>query len=150
MVEKVLDANVFIHSPSLRQGFDTPVTVPAVIDEMESDASRMKMELEGVSVYEPGEEAVKQVRERVAAMNEDLSETDIRLLALALERGAVLVTDDYGMQNIASSLGIGFEGFMKEEIDEEVEWVRICKRCGHEIDGDTCSLCGGEAKRVPG
>lgn len=149
MGEHVVDANVFIHATDLALQIEEPVTVPAVVEELESSAARQRYELEGVDVYAPAEEHVEQVEREAAELGEELSDADTAVLALALGRDAVLVTDDYGLQNVAASLGVAYEGFAKEEIEEQIAWTTVCASCGAAVEGDRCSRCGGEPERVP-
>lgn len=145
----VIDANVFIHGSARELPFDDAATVPAVTAELESSSARTRYDVEAVPVYEPSGDAVAAVRDAADDLEEDLSDADVQVLALALDRSATVVSDDYGVQNAAAALGIDYEGFAKEEITEEVEWTRVCEDCGREVDGDRCPTCGGAAKRVP-
>ncbi|MCJ7479382.1 MAG: hypothetical protein MUP63_04365 [Candidatus Nanohaloarchaeota archaeon QJJ-7] len=149
MPEKVLDANVFIHSTGLNMRFEEAVTVPSVKQELESEEARERYENSDIDAYRPGEENVMKVKERVEELGDELSTADIRVLALALERGSTVVSDDYGVQNVASSLDIEYEGFSQGNIDKEMEWKKICSRCGEEVEGGSCGRCGGEPERVP-
>lgn len=149
MAEKVLDANVFVHAVGMDLPFVEAVTVPAVVDELQSRDAAGRYELSRVDVYQPSEESVERVEEAAAEKGEELSPADVRVLALALERGAVLVTDDYGLQNVASALEVDYEEFNQDGIEEELEWKRVCKSCGAEVEGNRCGRCGGEPKRVP-
>ncbi|MFB6265727.1 MAG: NOB1 family endonuclease, partial [Candidatus Nanohaloarchaea archaeon] len=139
--EHVLDANVFIHSVGLSLDFENPVTVPAVVDELETREPGERFELGDVDVYSPGEDAVERVEEAAEELGESVSDADIRVLALALERGSTVVTDDYSVQNLASHLGLGYKGFAKEEIEEEIKWRRVCPGCGREGEEERCPRC---------
>lgn len=145
----VIDANVFIHGSSRELPFDDPATVPAVTAELESSDARVRYDVESVPVYAPPEDAVAEVRDAADDLEEDLSDADVQVLALALDRSATVVSDDYGVQNTAAALDIDYEGFTQEEITEEVEWRRVCEDCGREVDADRCPTCGGDVTRVP-
>lgn len=149
----VLDANVFIHGASrrLQDAFTDPVTVPAVTAELESRDAGRRFDVEDIPVYEPAAEAVEQVAATAADIGEDLSETDVQVLALALERDGVVVSDDYGVQNIAAALDIAYEGFLQDEITEQIQWQYRCTNCGNTVSTDLegCPVCGGELKKVP-
>lgn len=80
-----------------------------------------------------------------------LSETDIHIIALALEyheenEDVVVVTDDYSIQNILSKKNIRFQGYFRR-IKKEVEWVLVCSQCGKVYPPDYpkkhCEICGG-------
>lgn len=143
MQVKVIDANVLIHD-NLPEG--DLVTVPSVFDEIKGRLACMKL-----SAMLPSREAVNKVR--AAAENtgdvHDLSETDVQLVALALDRGLVLVTDDYSMQNVAEELGVKWEGAAKKGIREKWKWHLVCRGCGKSCESDTCEVCGSPARRRP-
>lgn len=147
----VLDANVFIHAgvDTVSQVFDRPMTVPLVVDELQSRDAGRRFDRSTVDVYAPGDDAVSAVRAAAAEQGEELSDADIAVVALAYDRDAVLVSDDYGVQNIAEHLNIPYTGFEQEEIDTEITWTRVCPACDEETDDDRCPVCGTETQRVP-
>jgi len=108
MVMLVLDA-----SSILNFGRRDGVTVREVLDEIRDWRSRTEVQAAldsgELRVLEPSKESVARVRQ--AAGKERLSETDVRVLALALEQGGV-VTDDHAMQRVATALGIEFRPVM--------------------------------------
>ena len=63
-----------------------------------------------------------------------ISETDLALVSLALERSAPLITDDYRMQNIATLLGIEWQGVSQVGISAVWSWSLICSGCGIKFD----------------
>ena len=63
-----------------------------------------------------------------------ISETDLALVSLALERSALLITDDYRMQNIASFLSIEWQGVSEVGIREVWSWTLVCSGCKSEYD----------------
>ncbi|MDY6761743.1 MAG: DNA-binding protein [Candidatus Nanohaloarchaea archaeon] len=149
MPEYALDANVFIHTAGRTVPFDDAVTVPAIVDELDSEEAHDRFDRSDVAVYQPGEEYVEQVRAAADQLGNDLSSADTQLLALAVDRGAVAVTDDYGVQNVAEALDIEYVAFDKEGIEEQIEWTTVCDSCGADMDGERCSRCGGEPRQVP-
>jgi UPF0271 protein len=87
-----------------------------------------------------------------------LSETDLQILALALELKAEgytpqIVTDDYSIQNVATQIGIAFVSLATFGIRRLLEWVRYCPACHREYPADynsrTCIVCGTALKRKP-
>ncbi len=147
---RVLDASAFIRDRS----YDGPLaTVPAVREELGTDAVfRFEaMEGSGMRVHVPDGASVGRVREAATTTGDDgeLSETDRRLLAAAVELDATLVTDDYAVQNVADELGVAVETIAREGIDERRDWRFQCQGCGREFDDDPgrCPVCGAEATR---
>jgi len=109
-------------------------------------------------VEEPPSEAYQRVR-AVATETKDisnLSEADISVLALALhysEKGdAVIVSDDYAVQNVALALNIGFTPTMSRGIRRLVRWVHYCPACSEVFGGNMryCPICGTALKRRVG
>jgi UPF0271 protein len=79
-----------------------------------------------------------------------LSNIDIQIIALALQLNAKIITDDYAIQNVASHLGLEFEGLHQEKIKEQVKWKWKCTSCGRYFNKyyEQCPVCGGKLKRV--
>ena len=146
----VLDSSFFIENRSLDD--ERALSTPGVRDELE-DASRFRFDAargQGMRVETPSDEAVRAVREAARDTGDAsvLSDVDIRLVALAYEEDATLVTDDYAMQNVASRLGFGTRGAGKERIEEERDWRYQCVGCGRVYDEEgRCRVCGSETTR---
>ena len=63
-----------------------------------------------------------------------ISETDLALVSLAFEKSALLITDDYRMQNIASYLDLEWQGVSEVGIREVWSWTLVCSGCKSEYD----------------
>lgn len=146
----VLDASAFIRE------YDTDgrtATVPRVRDELTAESGYRFDALEGsgMHVHVPDAAVIERV-ERAARTSGDLnelSETDVRLVAAAFELDATLVTDDYAMQNVAEQLSVEIEPIERGGITEEREWKFQCVGCGRVYDDDPgrCPVCGSECSR---
>ena len=77
-----------------------------------------------------------------------LSSTDKEILALSLDLGYELVTDDYSLQNLASKLGVPFRSFNQKGIKEVVTWKAQCTGCGKIFSAEVeeCDICGKATK----
>lgn len=137
----VVDANVFIRGKTNLE-FDELYTVPSVEEELESAGARTSFEVRDVQVKEPSTESLERVREKSEEINSPTSEADEALLALALDTGAVLVTDDMALQNLALHLDVEFQSYMGEEAEEKRSWIKVCGNCSTEVSGDECPRCG--------
>ena len=113
-----------------------------------------------IEIRSPTEEYRKKVKKIANEVGDAflLSETDIDLLAIALEIKAQghnpkLVTDDYSMQNVASRLNIIFVSLTTSGITRFLEWKRYCPGCYKKYPPDHklnfCSICGTKLKRKP-
>lgn len=141
------------------EGFTAPddarcLVPPQVMNELEDQAvSNYEVLSRGLITTFPTDHAKTLVREHAEKTGDIdvLSETDIALLALAGEKEAVLVTDDYAMQNVASSMGVQARAFAQEGIDEEFAWEWYCPGCGEHVGKrkGECPVCATELKRRP-
>jgi len=147
---RVLDSSAFIDEYDV----DGPAaTVPAVREELEDAASYRFDALEGggMRVHAPDDVSVRRVRAAAERTGDRdvLSETDVRVLAAALELDATLVTDDYAMQNVADALDLSVDVVSKDGISERRDWRFQCQGCGREFDEnrERCPICGSDLAR---
>jgi UPF0271 protein len=146
----VLDASAFINEYHTDEQI---ATVPLVREELEGQAAYRYDALEGsgMHIHIPEEETVDRIQRAAGETGdrEELSETDVRLLAAAFELDSRLVTDDYAMQNVAEKLDVPVEIIAQEGISEQRDWTFQCQGCGREFDEnhDRCPICGSELSR---
>jgi len=161
----VLDTSAFL------AGFDPfslgieQVTVPKVEEEIKRN-SMIKMRFEtaiesgNLRVKAPTQEFSTLAKASASKVGDSykLSETDMQLLALALELKAEgytpqIVTDDYSIQNVATQMGIEFLALATFGIKRLLEWIRYCPACHREYSANCktkeCQVCGTELKRKP-
>lgn len=76
------------------------------------------------------------------------SSADLSVLALALQIGATLISDDYAVLNIASLLKIPTKSIFTKGITEIRRWIAFCKTCGKAYDPKIteCALCGNRLR----
>ncbi len=161
----VLDTSAFV------AGFDPfslgkeQVTVPKVEEEITKNSMnklRFETALENgrVKVKAPTQEFVNQIKTSSSKVGDSfkLSETDIELLALALELKATgckpqIISDDYSIQNVAMQHGIEFLALANFGIKRLLEWKRYCPACFREYPANSsskeCKVCGTTLKRKP-
>ncbi|NOR48890.1 MAG: DNA-binding protein [Methanosarcinaceae archaeon] len=130
------------------------ITVPSVVNELKSSEAAMRFDLargDGARVEVPLSRMIDEVlgmAEHTRDM-EELSTTDIDILAKALERkdDATLLTDDYAVQNVAVMLGIDVKPVVQKKIRDILVWEKQCVGCRKRFDeGDVCPICGSELK----
>jgi len=103
-----------------------------------------------VMIRAPGERYLEDVRKKVLDTGDMLSNADMSVIALAIELDAVLVSDDYGVQNLASSLGLDVVSARTDGIANRFSWAWKCAGCGKRYrsgDKKTCNVCGSPLKR---
>jgi len=150
----VLDASAFIHEYHTSEQM---ASIPMVQEELADEAAYRfdAMEGAGMHIHIPDGETVERVRRAAdqTGDGEELSDTDVRLLAAAFELDGTLVTDDYAMQNVAEKLDVRVEVIARDGIDEQRDWLFQCEGCGREYDenADRCPVCGsGLTRKNPG
>ena len=146
----VLDASAFIHEYHTSE---PTASVPKVREELSDEPAYRfdAMEGSGMHIQLPDPGTVERV-ERAARNSGDaqeLSATDVHLLAAALELSGTVVTDDYAVQNVAEKLDLGVEVIARDGIDEVRDWTFQCQGCGQEFDehAERCPVCGADLAR---
>ena len=144
----VLDASAII------SGFvDNGFTVPEVIREVKDYSSEFTMESLIASgkldIKDPSSQAVRRVEEAAKKTKDTLSETDIRVIALALDLDGCVVSGDYGIQNVCEVLGIPYVSAGVEGIEKVFQWKFTCVGCGREYEEfmKECPFCGNQVVR---
>jgi len=161
----VLDTSAFLAGFDPFSVSEDQVTVPKVEEEIKGNSMtwvRFKTAVENgkLKVKAPSEEYWNKVKEAAKRVGDSffLSETDLQLLALALELKAEgctsqIVTDDYSIQNVATQIGIEFISLATFGIRRLLEWIRYCPACHRKYPADykstTCTVCGTALKRKP-
>jgi endoribonuclease Nob1 len=148
----VLDTSVLYYGKDIPDGFECMIT-PGVIRELNREGMGERLEMllaTKIRVSSPTERSLERVVEEAERTGDSrrLSETDKELLALALDLGYELWTDDYSIQNIARVMGIPCRGMDQKGIAEVFEWQAKCKGCGKVFPADVrvCDVCGTETK----
>lgn len=137
-------------------------TTPLLLDEMHKHGLEETVEtLMGarkMRVLTPTQVSLKAVTAAAKRLGDlkYLSEPDKQLLALALDlidQGyrAVVVTDDYSIQNVAQQLSLDALGVRQAGIRDVIEWETYCSACRRRFPrgakGDMCPVCGTPMKR---
>src|SRR3972149_305402 len=161
----VLDTSAFLAGFDPFSVSENQATVPKVEDEIRTNSMtwvRFKTAVENgkLKVRAPSEDYWKRGKAAASKVGDSffLSETDMQILALALELEAEgctpqIVTDDYSIQNVATQVGIEFVSLATFGIRRLLEWIRYCPACHREYPADynstTCPVCGTALKRKP-
>ncbi|MCH7659373.1 MAG: NOB1 family endonuclease [Euryarchaeota archaeon] len=146
----VLDSSAFIHEYHTTE---QTASVPLVREELEDESAYRydAMEGSGMHIHIPTDQTIDTVRRAADELGDldELSTTDIRLVATTFELDGTLVTDDYAMQNVAEKLNVTVEVIAREGISEQRHWRFQCQGCGREFDEqhDRCEICGSQLSR---
>ena len=113
-----------------------------------------------LKILSPSKAAIDKAKACASSIGDSffLSETDMQVLALALELATKgnctqIVTDDYSIQNVSTKLGIRFVSRGTLGIRRLLNWVRYCPACHRtypaNYKGKKCTVCGTALKRKP-
>ena len=148
----IADSSLFIIGKRIEGNI---ITVPSVVDEIRDEMSRTILELMNVRIEPPLQIYIREVttKARVTRDSEELSKTDIDLLAKALEytrnEDTILITDDYAVQNTAIQLGIKVMPAGQKKIKDVLLWEKFCIGCKRRFpQGDDCPVCGTPLKKI--
>jgi UPF0271 protein len=145
----VLDASAIISGFVEVKGY----TVPDVILEVKDYSSEFTLESllasDKLDVQEPSKKAMKAVRRAVDKTKDRLSDTDVKVIALAMDLDAIVVSGDYGIQNVCEVLDVPYLSSGVEGINEVFQWKFVCIGCGAEYESylEECSFCGNPVVR---
>ncbi len=141
----VLDSSALFVMDQLPEGGSC--CPPGVVAELRRYKDR-RPELWGelLDVRECSEPSLAAVREAAARSGDSgrLSEVDLSVIALALDTGGTVLTDDYSIQNVARIMGIPFEPVGQKGITRTERWNYRCLGCGrwYKERSDECPVCG--------
>jgi len=134
-------------------------TVPEVVAEARGLAASasigISVEMGHLRVLEASAPSIALAERRLADIGGELSETDIRVIALALDLRRegfepVILTDDYGLQNLSKVLGIEYSPIATRGIRLVFQWKKVCPGCHREYHAGrrVCPVCGTKLRRV--
>ena len=131
-------------------------TTHAVLDEVKHikkshGAIEALIESNTLQIVNSDRESIQKV---VAAARETgdygkLSQADISIIALALHLRIVLVTNDYAVANVATTLKIPVKSVAGKGITQTRRWITYCSACGRAFgpNAKECRLCGNRLRR---
>ena len=139
----IVDASAVINGFVTKYSDSKLITTTKVVKELKS-----RGEIEDLIEHAPKKDIIRVVSNMNKDLSDKISEADKELLALAIEFRAPVVTDDYGIQNIAKKLGVEFIPVLEEGITKIIEWEYYCSGCRRKAGkSGVCKTCGGKIKR---
>ncbi|KYC52714.1 MAG: Endoribonuclease Nob1 [Candidatus Methanofastidiosum methylothiophilum] len=153
LVKFVLDSSAFIGGFLPEE--DEYFTVHEVIGEIEDDQSKERfsyfLSSGKITIKEPNSELVREVTKNAQATGDKLSLTDIKLIALAIELDSFIISEDYGIQNVSSTMNVKSKSIRESGIKKIINWEYYCMGCRkiYSKDKKTCQDCGSIIKRRP-
>jgi UPF0271 protein len=147
-----------LDTSAILSGKDLPLdcelfSSPMILEEIKH--GRMKRQLDfllesGLKVLSPSKKTLAEVGSAAKRTGDAarISDADMEILGLAMEMDAVLLTDDYSIQNLASELDVKYMGIAQKGITKTLKWRIRCIGCGRywEKMHDCCPVCGSQLK----
>lgn len=158
----ILDTSAILSGKPINLDKVKMVTTPGISKELKPggrDYQSFQFLIErGLSIRSPSKESINKIKttsNKTGDANR-LSKTDVEILALALdiskddEKEAIILTDDYSIQNVANVLNIKFETISQSGITKRFKWTCRCRGCGKKFKENIriCPICGAETKTV--
>lgn len=147
---RILDTSFFFAEyPVTGELFTTPAVISELVD-LRSKCRYEALLAAGLCIRETSRESLEKIRiaARSSGDAEKLSETDAGLLALALDTGGMLLTDDFAVQNVALTLGIPVQSMQQRKAKRRT-WRFRCPGCGRRAEKPgECPVCGSQIKRT--
>ncbi len=154
---KILDASAFINGFEPNDNLN--YTVPEITYEVKDLKSKIHLDQiisDGkLIIKSPSEFYVNKLDNIISESGDDLrlSYPDRQLLSLALEindlnGSAIVLSDDYSIQNVLKILNIPFNSIVTKGINQVYNWVKTCEGCKKEYPADypedVCEICGSK------
>lgn len=134
-----------------QSGFIIPHSVMEEI-KLGKIARSLSWQEEDLFIVDPARDSVEKVKATAKETGdlEAMSSTDIDVVAVALERGGTVVSDDFAIENVSSKLGIRFVGADLQSISRTIKWQFRCTGCGRRFSRHqvACPVCGHELRRT--
>jgi endoribonuclease Nob1 len=151
----VLDTTAFYAGVPYTNTTENLVTTPDVINEVSNERTRTLIELSKINVWEAGPEHYHRVKGAARGTGDNnMTKADLSVLALCLSitadgHEAILLSDDFAIENVASKLGIKARPLMTNGIKTAANWVFFCPACGkiyakQRVD---CTVCGTKLEK---
>jgi UPF0271 protein len=156
----IIDTSAILSGKTINLGEAVMNTSPAVSEELKpggKDYSAFQFLLEkGLSIISPSKESLDIIKKTAEETGDKdrLSIADIEILALALDinkdvcKEAIILTDDYSIQNVASILTIKYQNCSQRGIIKKFNWQYHCPGCKKHFKKSVkiCPICGTETR----
>lgn len=153
MVSRILDATSFYAGIPFSSP-EVSYTTPQVFDEIKhikksQDAITALVDTGRLRVVEPEEKFVQMVLKKSQETGDyqQLSDGDVSVLALCLQLGGELLTDDFAASNVAKHMGLKVLPIMTRGAEKR-NWTYFCPGCSASFSKlSVCPTCGSRLVR---
>lgn len=158
----ILDTSAVLSGKSIDLDNAKMVSTPGISKELRPggrDYRAFQFIIEkGLAIHIPSKESTSRINVTSLGTGDKnrLSDADKEILALALDinkddkKEAIILSDDYSIQNVAHVLNIRFENISRPGIIKKFKWVYQCSGCGKKFKENikTCPICGAGTKNI--
>ncbi len=153
MVFRILDATSFYAGiPFSSQ--DVCYTTPQVFEEVKyikknQDAIPALIESNRLKIVEPEQKFTQEVLRKAEETGDyqRLSKEDVSVIALCLQLGGELITDDFAVSNVAKHMRLKVLPIMTKGAEKK-EWFYFCAGCNASFSKvSVCPICGNRLVR---
>ena len=151
-----LDAGAFYTGLVFQSSAGRYCTTEAVFDEVKHikksyGAIEVMLESNSLQVITPDKKSIEKVLSTARRTGDfaKLSEADISIIALALQLEIILITDDYAVANVATTMKIPVKSMASKGITHTRKWITYCSGCSRTFGANAkeCNLCGNRLRR---
>jgi UPF0271 protein len=154
LASRILDATSFyagIPFASQEQSFTTPLVLEEIKHIKKShDAVQTLIDLGRLRIVEPEQKNIDSILEKAKNTGDllNLSKEDVSVLALCIQLGGELVTDDYTVSNVAKHMNLRVIPIMTKGISKIMDSVYFCPACSKTFEKiSECPICGSKLKK---
>ena len=149
----VLDATAFYQGFALRANCKC-ITTELIVEEvshLKKDLCPINFLIEAkkISVIRPKDKTVNYIRSVATKIGDSkISPSDVSVIALAIDNGGTVVSDDNRVCNLASTLSISYLNLSNMGIRAVRKWTKYCRVCAkkHSCNENFCSICGNQLR----
>ncbi len=143
----VLDSSAFINLERAELEGDI-YTTPEIVKEIKDLRTKSMLNALDIIVKKPEKKYMHMVEETGKKTGDSgiLSDADKSIIALALDLGAVLLTDDFAVANLCIEMGIEFMPVKNRKINKKFKRVPYCPNCMKPRKSKICDICGAKTK----
>ena len=151
-----VDAGAFYTGLVFQSSASRYCTTDTVFEEVKhikksQGAIEVLLESNSLQILNPDKKSIEKVFSAARRTGDypRLSEADISIIALALQLEVPLITDDYAVANVATTMKIPVKSLATRGITHTRKWMTYCSACGRTFGATAkeCRLCGNALRR---
>ena len=138
----IIDTSAILSGKPINLDNVNMITTPSISEELTLGGRDYRifqfLQEKGLTIQSASKKSINKIKKTAEETGDKdrLSSADVEILALALDiningnNEAVILTDDYSIQNVANTLNIEFLSFSQRGITKKFKWHYRCPGCG--------------------